>query len=232
MSKLVQNLAVNSILQRLIYYFVHGYSRTFRLTVENEAPWLRAVEQEKRSVILCCFHQQFFTAIHWVKRYEKFNPAIMISKSKDGDIVAGMAYLTGWYPVRGSSSRGGSEALRELIRHVNKNHLACHIVDGPRGPAGEIKAGAIRMAHATRGVIVPYYTAAKPAWYFSSWDRFLLPKPFSRVTLRFGDMIEVPRTKSKEEFERQRRMVENTMLDESKRLAREVNGEAFVRVAG
>jgi lysophospholipid acyltransferase (LPLAT)-like uncharacterized protein len=70
----------------------------------------------------------------------------------------------------------------------------------------------IRIAHAADAVIVPFYIIADQAWYFKSWDRFMLPKPFSRVTLRFGDMIRLPATDDEEEFEAQRVEVEKIML--------------------
>jgi len=63
------------------------------------------------------------------------------------------------------------------------------IVDGPKGPSGIVKAGAIRLAHAADAVIVPFSVSAEKAWYFNSWDKFLLPKPFSKVFLRFEEII-------------------------------------------
>ena len=85
--------------------------------------------------------------------------------------------------------------MKEVIERLSQTRLAAHIVDGPRGPAGIVKAGAISIARATEAAVVPFYTAADRAWYFNSWDRFLLPKPFARVTLRFGEMIRFPEDK-------------------------------------
>jgi hypothetical protein len=67
------------------------------------------------------------------------------------------------------------------------------------------------MAHATDAVIVPFYVSAKKAWYFNSWDRFMLPKPFSRVVLRFGDMIRLAPIVNENDFEEQRQQLEHTM---------------------
>ena len=135
----------------------------------------------------------------------------MISQSKDGQIIAGVAERSGWRAVRGFSSKGGATALKEIVRQLKASRLAAHIVDGPRGPAGEVKAGAIRMAQLTHAAIVPFYTTADNTWFFNSWGRFFLPKPFSKVTIRFGEMINLERIKDEQSFERQRRRLEDTM---------------------
>jgi len=113
--------------------------------------------------------------------------------------------------VRGSSSRGGREAMYDVIGGLKDSRLAAHVVDGPRGPAGQVKAGAIRMAHASKAAIVPVYVSADNAWYFNSWDRFMLPKPFSRVVLRFGAVINLAPIGDDKDFEMQRRQLEHTM---------------------
>jgi len=163
-------------------------------------------------VLLCAWHQQFFSAIRPFKKYKTFNPGIMISQSRDGEIVAKIALRSGWNPVRGSSSKGGMEALRKMIAHLKKKKLALHIIDGPKGPSGIVKPGVIRLAHAADAVIVPFSVSAKKAWYFNSWDKFLLPKPFSKVILRFGEMIKFDRVKDREILERQRMRLEEIML--------------------
>ena len=116
----------------------------------------------------------------------------------------------------GSSSRNGREALKQMIANLKESKLAAHIVDGPRGPSGKVKSGVIRLAHATDAVIVPFSVSAEKAWYFNSWDKFLLPKPFSKVFLRFGEMIKFDRVKDREIFEGQRKQLEEIMFPELK----------------
>jgi lysophospholipid acyltransferase (LPLAT)-like uncharacterized protein len=193
-----------------LYRFIRAYAWTFRLRIVNEQGWLHYIENGG-SVLLCAWHQQFFSAIRHFRNYRRFNPGIMISRSKDGEIIAGIARRTGWHPVRGSSSRGGQAAMHSVIDGLKNTQLAGHVIDGPRGPAGQVKAGVIRMAHATDAVIVPFYVSAEKAWYFNSWDRFMLPKPFSRVVLRFGDMIRLAPIANENDFEEQRRQLEQTM---------------------
>jgi lysophospholipid acyltransferase (LPLAT)-like uncharacterized protein len=166
------------------------------------------------SVLLCSWHQQFFSAIRHFQNYKDFNPIIMISQSKDGEIVAGIAKRSSWHPIRGSSSKGGREALKNMTANLKETKLAGHIVDGPRGPSGIVKAGVIRLAHMADAVIVPFYISADKGWLFNSWDRFLLPKPFSKVLLRFGKMIKFDKVEDKESFENQRKQLEEIMLPE------------------
>ncbi len=214
MTMKIKELVGTTFVQSLLYHLVRGYSQTFRLTIENEHEWLTYYEEENGTVLLCAYHQQFFSAIRHFKKYEAYHPGLMISRSRDGEIIADIAKRTGWHPVRGSSSKGGGEALKGMIDHLKEYRLAAHIIDGPRGPAGKVKAGAIRLAHATDAVIVPFYVAADRAWVFNSWDRFLLPKPFAKVVLRFGEMIRLEAVEYRHEFERQRLFLEKRMHQE------------------
>ena len=193
------------------YRLVLFYSRTLRLKIENDKEWMD-YRRKGGVVLLCTWHQQFFSAILPFKNYKTFNPSIMISQSKDGEIVAKIALRSGWNPVRGSSSKAGTEALKKIITNLKEKKLAAHIVDGPKGPPGIVKPGVIRLAHAANAVIVPFSVSAEKAWYFNSWDKFLLPKPFSKVFLRFGKMIKFDRVKDKEIIERQRMKLEEVML--------------------
>jgi len=215
MKTIYKKVLISKWFQWLIYKFIRGYSLTFRLTVENESTWLSVLKSGGK-ILICVWHQQFFSAIRYFKRYRIHRPSLMISRSMDGEIIAGVARLTGWLPVRGSSSRGGKSALKEMIQTLKHTGLAAHIVDGPRGPIGIVKAGAIRLALEADALIVPFYVTADRAWFFNSWDRFFIPKPFAKVTLHFDDPIklEVPATES--EFEAQRLRLEKVMLKELK----------------
>jgi lysophospholipid acyltransferase (LPLAT)-like uncharacterized protein len=196
--------------QGFLYHLIRAYSWTFRLQIKNEQPWVEHLHKGGR-VLLCCWHQQFFAAIRHFKTYETYRPALMISKSQDGDIIAAVAEKSGWHAVRGSSSRDGGLALQEMIAHLKQSGLAAHILDGPRGPAGVVKAGAVSLARATGAVVVPVYATADRAWYFKSWDRFLLPKPFARVHLCFGEMLDLGSGVSNGDFERQRLRLQEIM---------------------
>ncbi len=207
----LKHLLKSELFISFLYRFIRVYAWTLRLQVENEKPWLAYLESGG-SVLLCAWHQQFFAAIRHFQTYRRFNPTIMISRSNDGSMIAGVAERTGWHTVRGSSSKGGKTALRDVIASLNRSNLAAHIVDGPRGPSGKVKAGVIRLAHQTGSVIVPFSVSAENGWHFNSWDKFLLPKPFSKVHLRFGEILRFEKTKDPARFERQRARLEKIML--------------------
>ena len=98
-----------------------------------------------------------------------------------------------------------------MIAHLITHRFGAHILDGPRGPIVKVKAGVIKMALEAEAVVVPLYTSAEKAWFFNSWDRFMLPKPFSRVWITFGPEIRLDFSGQKEDFEKQRLLIERTM---------------------
>lgn len=193
-----------------LYRFIRFYSWTFRVDVENERQWMEHLKSGGR-VILCTWHQQFFSAISYFQNYRDLNPALMISRSRDGEMIAAVAERSGWHTVRGSSSNGGKNALKQMVEHLRQAGLAGHILDGPQGPAGEVKAGLISMAHAADAAIVPFYTSADRSWFFNSWDDFFLPKPFARVTISFGEPIMLAQIDNESVFESQRSYIEKLM---------------------
>ena len=102
--------------------------------------------------------------------------------------------------------------MEGMITHLKTKGLGAHILDGPTGPIGKIKAGVIKMAWESNAILVPMYTSAEHAWFFNSWDRFMLPKPFSKITLTFGDEMHLSPDGSSIDFEAQRQLLEDTML--------------------
>lgn len=196
---------------RLVYLLLHGYCRTFRMRIKNESPWLHHLQQGGR-ILLCTWHQQFFAYVCHFRSYRPYQPVLMASQSADGDLTAALANMSGWHTARGSSSRGGAMALREMIQQIHTAGLGAHVIDGPRGPAGIAKRGCIKIAMETGARIVPVYTETDSFWMFHSWDRFIVPKPFARVTIRFGEMLPVlPRTNAAKEIEEHRRYLEELM---------------------
>jgi lysophospholipid acyltransferase (LPLAT)-like uncharacterized protein len=194
----------------IFYGILRAYCRTFRITTVNEVPW-RNYMQNGGSVLFCCWHQQVFPTLAYIRKFRELSPPLMISQSNDGDIGAGIVGRYGWKPIRGSSSKGGLKALKQMIRELRRSRMAGHIVDGPRGPAGIVKPGTITLALTARAVIVPVSISANRAWFFNSWDRFMLPKPFAEVRLAFGEMIHLAGTAGKTDAEACRRHLESVM---------------------
>jgi len=117
----------------------------------------------------------------------------LISRSKDGELVAGLVRRFGFLVVRGSSTRGGAGGLRALIRALGKGYSVVLVPDGPRGPSETVKAGVVTLARISGAPVVPLALAASSQWRARSWDGFRVPKPFSRCIVRFGDPVRVPR---------------------------------------
>lgn len=180
------------------------------MQIINEKQWQTLLKQGK-PILLCTWHQQFFAAIRHFKTYSHLNPGLMISQSRDGELISGVAHRSGWHTPRGSSSRGGKQAMYEMIAHLNRYRFGAHILDGPRGPIGRVKSGVIKMAQDADALVVPFYVSAQKAWFFNSWDRFMLPKPFSKVTLIFGNEISFSPHESRSDFEKLRKQLEETM---------------------
>src|SRR6056297_2465705 len=196
---------------RFVYRFIRIYSRTFRVSFINEKPWRDYLANGGR-VLICSWHQQFFSFIRHFQTYKAYQPSLMISQSADGQLIAAVANLSGWHTVRGSSSKDGAMALSGIIERLKQTGLAAHILDGPKGPAGIVKRGAIQIASDADAMLVPVYAEAESKWIFNSWDRFFIPKPFSRVTIRYGDMLPpLPPEHSSQAFEDQRKTLERVM---------------------
>lgn len=116
--------------------------------------------------------------------------AVLVSKSPDGELIARPVSHLGYIPVRGSSSRGGSEALKALIR-LARDHSLAITPDGPKGPAGVIQPGVLQLALLAQIPIIPVVASSSRMWKLKSWDRFRLPKPWSKLTAHYGNEIRV-----------------------------------------
>ncbi len=161
------------------------------------------------TLIYASWHQRFFPGITFFTKRKPI--AIMISQSRDGEFVSRIADLFGWLPVRGSSSKGGVRALVRIKKLTRNGYNIGHIVDGPRGPFGVVKPGLLRIAQVSGKPIVPAIISAQKKWIFNSWDRFMVPKPFSRIIIRFGDAIYIPPNLDQDHFENQRLLVEHRL---------------------
>jgi len=135
---------------------------------------------------------------------------VLASRSRDGQLMADFARRFGLAVVRGSSSRGGLEALRELVRALRGGDDVAMVPDGPRGPARRLQGGIVALAAATGAPIVPLGVAASPARRLGSWDRFMVPMPFARCGVAFGSLVEVKRHDDREDA---RARVERALTD-------------------
>jgi lysophospholipid acyltransferase (LPLAT)-like uncharacterized protein len=128
--------------------------------------------------------------------------AAVISRSADGEYIARLAEGWGFTTIRGSSSRGGSRALRDMVRQARDGRSIAITPDGPRGPRQKIQPGVILAAQRTGLPILPVAAGCNRAWWPGSWDRFCVPKPFSRVLIIYGEPRYVPAASDDEDLRR------------------------------
>jgi lysophospholipid acyltransferase (LPLAT)-like uncharacterized protein len=137
----------------------------------------------------------------------------LVSQHKDGEYITRVIHRWRYATVRGSSTRGGSAALRDLAKSVRNGKSVVVTPDGPRGPRQKMKAGALLVAQLTGAPVIPVATGADRAWWIEGWDRFQIPKPWSQVTVAYGEPVSVPRRATADEIDRLTAEVEGR-LDE------------------
>jgi hypothetical protein len=152
--------------------------------------------------VLVTWHQGLLVAAFALRDRGLWVP---LSRSHEGDLAEQALRRLGFSRApRGSSSRGASALLREMIRRVRAGESGGVLPDGPRGPAFQVKPGVLALAAATAAPLVPVGIAAAPVRRLGSWDRALLPLPFARVRLHYGAALEVPTTSAGAALEGQR----------------------------
>ncbi len=134
----------------------------------------------------------------WIFRHH--NLAVLTSQSRDGEFIARVIHQFGYVPIRGSSTRGGQRGLLEMRSHVMAGYGAAFTIDGPRGPRYVAKKGPVTLARTTGVPITAFYVAMEKAWVINSWDKMMIPKPFSRAYIRVARKIFVPAEADEEQM--------------------------------
>jgi hypothetical protein len=166
-----------------------GLFTTTRVTREGADHYLR-YRREGQNVVFVFWHGQLLPLVHY-HRHEGI--VVLVSEHADGEYITRIVERLGFRTARGSSTRGGSRGLRELIRAARQGRDLALTPDGPRGPARVFKPGALVAAQLTGLPVVLVAAAASSAWTFESWDRFLVPRPLSRIRIVYGEPVHVPR---------------------------------------
>ena len=162
---------------------IHGYER------------IRYLEETKRA-IAAFWHSRILLISY---KYKNWGAAILVSASNDGEYVARIIEKQGHLPIRGSTTRGGRRALSRLIQILRDGLPGVVIPDGPQGPRFKVQPGVVLMAKKAGMPIVPITYSAKRMKVFNSWDRFILPYPFTTCRMIYGHPIYVPDNSDKKE---------------------------------
>lgn len=160
---------------------------TWRVRVVN-GHVVRDLKERGEPFIYLLWHGELLPLL-WAHRNRQI--AIMISEHSDGEIITRVARALGCRAVRGSTSRGGARALLAACRELEAGFDLAVTPDGPRGPPRSVAPGAVVIAQRTGAPMVPVAASASRAWRLRSWDRFVIPKPFARVTVAYSEAIRV-----------------------------------------
>ena len=135
----------------------------------------------------------------------------MSSNSYDGEYMGRIIRKFGFVAVKGSSSRNAVRALLGLRRALQEGWSVAFSIDGPRGPRYKVKPGPVALARSSGVPLTMFHMAVDRAWVLNSWDRMMIPKPFSRVLMRFGKLIVVPPDASDEDVERYQQELQDSL---------------------
>ena len=152
--------------------------------------------KEYGSVIIATWHKNIFFSI-WLLRNHDLTA--LISSSDDGEVIYDVFSKFGYKGVRGSTTRGGIPALKQLIKLLEKKTSVAITPDGPLGPPEKIQSGVVLLAKYSGVPIIPWHYEAGSQWRLKSWDRHKIPKPFTAVVESYGEPFLVPKDLSSEE---------------------------------
>ena len=193
------------------FYLLQIWARTLRYEIDDRANFLG--KSVAGNYIAALWHNRLLLISFVLKKFFPERPgAGLISASRDGDLIADVTQRFGFDVVRGSSSRMGASALRELSEVLASGRDVLLTPDGPRGPAYELGPGVIFLAQKTGAAVVPINMEYSSCWRVKSWDRFIIPRPFSKVRVIMGPRHQVRSTSTDQEFEAERLRLQNAMM--------------------
>ncbi len=184
--------------RKILPYVMFAFSRALSWTLRWEVQGFEPYAKLEGGAIFCAWHGRSLIPAQFLRRKGLW---ALFSHSRDGQMQSKLFQLLGYRSIRGSTGRGGERAAIEAIRLLRKGERMAITPDGPRGPNREIQGGVLLMAKKSGAALVPMGASAKRAWVLKTWDGYLIPKPFSKVTLRFGPAIHLSDQASEDEVE-------------------------------
>ena len=178
-----------AVIAKTVYPLVSMFGSTLRWRVEG-LEYLDRISDGGRQPVMAFWHGRIFGATYYFRGQ---SIVVITSENFDGEWIARIIQRFGYLTARGSTSRRGRHALRELRRHAESGHKTGFAVDGPRGPARLVQPGVVWLAKVTGNPILPFHVEAAKPWTIKSWDRTQIPKPYSMMALSIGEPIEVPK---------------------------------------
>lgn len=201
---------------RLVWALLRVVSLTWRFEVIAEEGVIPVLAGEKAGAEIYCFWHQ--CVLPCTAYFRGSGAVILISRSFDGELIARILRMFGFDAVRGSSSRGAREGLLGLKSVLESGRTAIFTADGPRGPIYQTKMGPIKLAQMTGAPIGAFHLEPERAWTLGSWDRFLVPKPFTRIVVSWANWTRVPAELAAGQFEPKREEL-NAAIERARMLA-------------
>lgn len=203
-----QRLAL-AVVPRIVWAMLWIFGRTWRFEVIAEEGVTPVVFGQKAGPEIYCFWHQ--CVLPCTVYFRMSNAVILISQSFDGELITRILRMFGFDAVRGSSSRNSREGLLGLKHVIETGRTAIFTADGPRGPIFQTKMGPIKLAQTTGAPIGAFHLQPERAWVIDSWDRFLVPKPFTRIVVSWAQWTRVPKDLSTEQFESMRQQLNDAL---------------------
>jgi lysophospholipid acyltransferase (LPLAT)-like uncharacterized protein len=202
-----------------LFNLIWSTCRIVRIDGEEHVEQISATH---KPFIPCYWHQHHFFCTWYMRQLIKRGLKIgfLISPSVDGEIPARLAQKWGGVVIRGSTTRTGAQAMRDMYNVVVKQGISpVSTSDGPTGPIHVFKIGDILLSQLTQAPLLPLAYAANRAWYLKSWDRFIIPKPFARIAITIGAPLTVPKGLMAEDLEPYRLQMQNSLRELTEKAA-------------
>lgn len=183
---------IQAVVARLIALYIRLLDHTGRWRVEGEAP-VKALLRQGQPILLAFWHGRLLMIPAMYRRLGGRQVHVLISEHRDGELIAQTIAQWGYRTIRGSSRRGAVKGLLGMLRIARSGTDLAITPDGPRGPFQKVQPGVLEIARLTGMPIVPVTFSARWGILAQSWDRFLLPWPFSRGVMCWGEPIFIPR---------------------------------------
>lgn len=212
-----------SSLLKLIVRVIWSTCRVEKIIGEEN---VEQITKDGKAFIPCYWHQQIIFGAWYMRKLltRGIKVGFLVSPSKDGEIAANVIKSWGGTVIRGSETRTGAQAMRDMYTLIARENVSPAInSDGPQGPLHVFKVGDLMLSQFTKAPLLPLAYASSSAWHLNSWDKFIVPKPFSRVAIAIGEPFITPKGLRAEDLEPQRLQMENTLKDLTRQAQKVLN---------
>ena len=223
-------------LSRKVYYFfglpllklvIKVLTCTYKIQIRDDGNTINKLIETDNIYAPCYWHQQTLVCLHIVSFWLKkgFKGGFIVSPSVDGEVPSKIAKSWGAKVIRGSAVRTGATAMRELYSAMREGTSIVTAADGPLGPIYQFKSGVVLMAKIGNAPIIPIVCASSSSWLLNRWDRFMIPKPFSRIIVSIVKPYKISKNADLMELEEHRINIQTIMNKEMKYIEKQLKNE-------